>query len=115
MKKELYDAMKFVAQIVVPALGTLYFAFASIWTLPDVTQIVGSFTVLDTFLGALLGLSSSTYKPASDGRLLVDKTDPTKDTYNLELTTDLNDIDKLSNIVLEVKTKTLDNPNGDKK
>jgi hypothetical protein len=56
-----YNALKWIAMIVLPALGTLYFALASIWGLPYSTQIVGTITAIDAFLGALLGISTSNY------------------------------------------------------
>ena len=61
MSNKVYDILKFIAQIVLPAIGTLYFALASIWGLPYGEQIVGTITAIDTFLGALLGISSSNY------------------------------------------------------
>lgn len=56
-----YDILKFIAQIVLPAVGTLYFALAKIWGLPYGTEIVGTVTAVDTFLGALLGISTKNY------------------------------------------------------
>lgn len=56
-----YQFMKWVAQIVLPALGTFYFAVASIWGLPYAEQIVGTITAVDTLLGALLGISSANH------------------------------------------------------
>lgn len=56
-----YDRLKFVAQILLPALGTLYFALAGIWGFPYGEQIVGTITAVDTFLGALLGISTYQY------------------------------------------------------
>lgn len=57
-----YSLLKWVALILLPALGTLYFALASIWGLPFGEQIVGTITAIDTFLGAILGISTSNYK-----------------------------------------------------
>ena len=57
-----YDILRYIAQIVLPALGTLYFALSSIWGLPYGEQIVGTITAVDAFLGALLGLSTAQYK-----------------------------------------------------
>lgn len=57
-----YDVLKWVAQILLPALGTLYFALAGIWGFPFGEQIVGTITAIDTFLGVILGISSSQYK-----------------------------------------------------
>lgn len=61
LNDKVYDILKFIAQIALPALGTLYFALASIWGLPYGEQIVGTITALDAFLGAILGLSSIGY------------------------------------------------------
>lgn len=61
MSNRTYDHLKFIAQIVLPALGTLYFALAGIWGLPYGEQIVGTITAVDTFLGAVLKISSDRY------------------------------------------------------
>lgn len=61
MSNRVYDILKFVAQVVLPALGTLYFALAQIWGLPFGEQIVGTITAVDCFLGALLGISTIQY------------------------------------------------------
>lgn len=62
MSNELYDKLKFIAQILLPACGTLYFALASIWGLPYGEQIVGTITAVDAFLGACLGISTKNYQ-----------------------------------------------------
>lgn len=59
---KVYNVLKFIAQVLLPAMGTLYFALAGIWGLPYGEQIVGTLTAIDTFLGALLGLSTMQYK-----------------------------------------------------
>lgn len=56
-----YDILKFVAQIILPAAGTLYFALAQIWGLPLGEEIVGTITAVDAFLGAILGISTAQY------------------------------------------------------
>ncbi len=61
MSDKVYDALKFAAQVVLPALGTLYFALSSIWGLPYGEQVVGTITALDCFLGAVLGISTYQY------------------------------------------------------
>lgn len=57
-----YDILKWVAQYLLPAAGTLYFGLASIWGLPYGEEVVGTITAVDTFLGVLLGISSANYK-----------------------------------------------------
>lgn len=77
MKNRTYDAGKFIAQIALPAAGTLYFALAQIWHLPKGSEVVGSITAVDAFLGALLGLSTLAYNKSarsSDGVLEVRRT-----------------------------------------
>jgi len=61
MSDKIYDILKWVALIFIPALGTLYFALSTIWGLPYGEQIVGTLTAVDTFLGALLGISTYQY------------------------------------------------------
>ena len=61
MSNRTYDILKFVAQIILPALGTLYFALARIWGLPLGEEIVGTITAVDAFLGAVLGISTIEY------------------------------------------------------
>ena len=61
MSNKVYDVLKYIAQIVLPALGTLYFALAKIWSFPYGAEIVGTITAVDAFLGALLKISSNQY------------------------------------------------------
>lgn len=56
-----YDKLKYIAQIVLPAIGALYFALSQIWGLPYGEQVVGTITAVDCFLGALLGISTMMY------------------------------------------------------
>ena len=61
MSNKLYDTLKWVAMVLLPALGTLYFALAGIWGLPMGEQVVGTITAVDTFLGVALGISATQY------------------------------------------------------
>lgn len=62
MSNKVYDALKYVAQIVLPAVATLYFALAQIWGLPYGEQIVGTITAVDAFLGAILRITTIKYE-----------------------------------------------------
>jgi hypothetical protein len=62
MSNKTFDCLKWIAQILLPALGALYFAVAKIWGLPFSNEIVGTITAVDAFLGALLGISTVQYK-----------------------------------------------------
>lgn len=61
MSNKVYDILKYVAQIVLPALGTLYFALAAIWGFPYGEQVVGTITAVDAFLGAVLHIANYNY------------------------------------------------------
>lgn len=62
MDNRTYDCLKWIAQILLPALGTLYFALANIWGFPYGEEIVGTITAIDAFLGVCLGISTANYK-----------------------------------------------------
>jgi hypothetical protein len=66
LSSKFYDVLKFLALVILPALGALYFSLSQIWGLPKATEVVGTITVVDTFLGVVLKLSSSAYHN-SDG------------------------------------------------
>lgn len=61
MSNKVYDVLKFIAQIVLPALATFYVTIASLWGLPYPDEISGTVMAIDTFLGALLMISSNKY------------------------------------------------------
>lgn len=62
MSNKIYDVLKWIAQIALPAAGTLYAALAGIWGFPYGEEIVGSIMAVDAFLGALLQISTAQYK-----------------------------------------------------
>ena len=64
MSNRTFDILRYIAEVVLPALGTLYFALSQIWGLPYGEEIVGTITALDAFLGALIGISRAQYKKA---------------------------------------------------
>ncbi len=61
-----YDILKWIAQILLPAVGTLYFALAKIWGFPFSEEIVGTITAIDAFLGVLLGISKAQYDKVNE-------------------------------------------------
>lgn len=57
-----YDTLKYIALYVLPALATLILTVGSIWQLPYSEAIAGTVTAIDTFIGALIGISAKNYK-----------------------------------------------------
>lgn len=66
MSNKVYDILKFIAQIVLPALATLYLTVANIWGLPYGEEISTTVMAVDTFLGAVLMISSSNYNKSKE-------------------------------------------------
>ena len=58
---KLYDILKWVVIIVLPAVATLYAALSAVWAWPYSDQVVTTITAVDTFLGAVLCISAATY------------------------------------------------------
>lgn len=61
MNNKVYDALKWIALIVLPAIAILYESLAGIWGLPYGEQIPDTITAIDLFLGVVLGVSNATY------------------------------------------------------
>ena len=61
LSNNVYDCLKFIAQIFIPAVATLYFALAKIWGLPYASEITGTLAAIDAFMGALLQISTNKY------------------------------------------------------
>jgi len=62
MSNELYDVLVRIVKYVLPALGTLYFGLSQLWGFPYGEQVVGTISLVATFLAVCLGISSYNYK-----------------------------------------------------
>jgi hypothetical protein len=116
MSNQAYDIAKKAALIWLPALGALYFGLAQIWNLPNAEQVVGSITVIDTFLGVVLGISSSSYNNSDapyDGNILIKdvpmEDGSTKKIFGLEFDEEPNPerLAALDKITFKVKDQTV--------
>lgn len=88
MDNRVYDFFKYVAQIVLPAIGTLYFALAQIWGLPAADEVVGTIVAVDAFLGVLLGISSARYHGSDqryDGVMEIAQSESGQKVFHLNL------------------------------
>lgn len=103
----LYDAAKWVALVGLPAFSAAYFSLSDIWNLPYALQVVGTATVLDTLLGALLGISNHNYKKSDarfDGSMTVDTRDPDKDVISFQLKNPVEELTERDSVELKVDT-----------
>ena len=84
-----YGILSWFALIVLPASGTAYFGLASIWHWGFVAEVTGTIVVVETLIGAVVGISKKNYNTVQaklndsnnpegkyDGDLLLGITDP---------------------------------------
>ena len=61
MSNKLFDTIRFLCEVLVPAVGTLYFGLSKIWGLPYGQEITGTCACIAVFLGAIIGISRAQY------------------------------------------------------
>jgi hypothetical protein len=106
LKNETYNALKFIALVLLPAAATAYSAFAVLWHLGNINQVIGTLSAVDTSLGAILHVSAKSYstaKPVVDGKLIIDTSNPGKDVYQFALHIPISELDQKKSITLEVE------------
>lgn len=67
MNDKVYDILKWIALIALPAIATLWYTLGKIWGFPYLAEIGATLVALDTFLGAILGISNLQYKAKMGG------------------------------------------------
>lgn len=67
LPNKIYDILKWVTMIVLPALATAYVGLASIWGWPYADEVAKTTAVVCTLLGALLGISTAQYNKENQG------------------------------------------------
>lgn len=108
LSNKLYDVLKFITLVVLPALGTLYFTLANIWGLPAAEQVLGSVTALCTFLGITLKLGDKSYNNSEgkyDGFINIEPKDDGGTSYSLNLNGDPELINDATQITFKVNPK----------
>lgn len=59
----IYDTIKYIVTIILPAVSVLYVGLAGIWGWPYADEVSRTIAVVYTFLCAVMGISSLTAKP----------------------------------------------------
>lgn len=103
---KVYDNLKFIALVLLPAIGSLYFTIAQIWGLPNAEEVVGTIVAVDTGLGALLHISSSSYNAPHGVMEILNSPDSDKKTFSLNLEGDPADLQNNDKVVFQVKETT---------
>jgi hypothetical protein len=102
----IYDTLKFLAQIVLPVLGALYFGLAGSLDLPERDQVVGIIMVIDACLGVLLQISSSKYSSKNVGEIEMTELPSGGKTYSLNLVGHPEDIELYDEVRFAVSKGT---------
>lgn len=102
LTNSLYDKIKFLAQIALPAFGTLYFTLAGLWGLPAADGVVGTVVAVDTFLGVLLGLSTKAFVENTAGGVINVVDSAEKTTFDLVLDGPVEDLVDKAQVIFKV-------------
>lgn len=62
MSNKLYDVLKWIALVFLPAFTTFYGVLGTTLNIPYVQETLTIMVAFDTFIGTLLGVSSMNYK-----------------------------------------------------
>lgn len=100
LSNKTYDVLKWIAQYFLPALAALWLGLAKVWGFPYGTEIGATLSLIDVFLGAILGISSKNYQ--GDGNLVINTDDPEKDVYSLELNGDIAELADKKSVTFKV-------------
>lgn len=68
MSNKVYNILKYVALIVLPALATLLLGLGELWNISMMPKIAGTVTLIATFLGAILQVSTAKYWAEKESR-----------------------------------------------
>lgn len=66
LPNSVYDYLKFLCTVFIPAFSSLYFGLSQIWGFPYGEEVTGTLAVIATFIGALIGISSINYYKEDD-------------------------------------------------
>ena len=102
---KVYNVLKYITQIVLPAAGMLYFGLSEIWGFPHGEEVVGTLTIIITFLGTALGISTYQYNKndiRSDGAIVIEQGDDVSGDAYVQFDKELSDIRGKNEIVLKV-------------
>lgn len=105
LPSNVYDKLKPVAQIWLPALAVFYASIGALWGLPRVDEVVGTIVALDLLLGTVLGISSAQYNKSDarfDGAIVVTPGE-VEDTTNVRVKLDPAAIEQKDEVTVKVE------------
>ena len=106
MNDKVYDILKRLVQIVLPAFGVFYMSIGAAWDLPATNQVSDTIIAVCTFIGVALSLGSRSYNKSDakyDGALDITQNEDGSKVYSLNLNDDTAVLDKKKNVNFKVK------------
>ena len=103
---KVYNIIKHLVQVGMPAAATLYLVLADTWELPNAAEVAATITGVATFLGVLLGFSTRQYNKSSlrfDGEMVVEPDEDGNTIYGLVLNEDPEVLQTKKEVVFNVK------------
>lgn len=82
-----YDVIKYLTVVLLPAVGTLYFALSQIWGLPAGEAVLGTLAAIQVFIGATMRVTTKQYEESGEkyiGEINVTE-NPDKTLFSLDL------------------------------
>lgn len=107
-KGAVYDKLKLTAQLLLPAIGGLYFALAQIWGLPAGEEVTGTIAVVNTFVGTAVLWMKSIYDASGDqydGIMSWEEGDEEGDSKLVMKSVDLHALETQGHILLKVSNR----------
>lgn len=104
---EVYKVLKYITQIVLPAIATFYFALAGIWEFPCGEEVVGTIAAITTMLGVILGIGTYRYnklEEGADGAIVIDADDEIGGSAYVQFDNEIDVLKGKDEIVLKVVT-----------
>lgn len=89
LKGKTYDILRWVVQIVLPAIAALYFGLSGVWDLPFTKEIVGTVVAVNVYLGVLIGISNIQYQTAKVRELNILATNDVTTSFPFSMSTEL--------------------------
>lgn len=106
LPSKLYNFLKQVALIALPAISTFYFMLGETWEWDNTTKVIGTIAAIQVFLGAILGISSRAYNKSDarfDGDFIETENEDGNKTFLLDLKSDPEELPTKKQIVFKVK------------
>ena len=108
-----YDFLKWLVTILLPATGAAYFGLSQVWEgVPYAVEVVGTTSIMATFFGALIGISTASYKKGDaanfDGELRIEEVpseDGVREIYSFVLNGDLEELPGKQTLAIKVSPR----------